>query len=78
MKTDPTASDSITLGQWIRRNNEVTSKELAQKLIHGQSLNVSQWTVQRQLKRMGYNSILFYATVILTQEQKHASIQWAI
>ena len=24
-----TASDSIALGQWIRRNNEVTSKELA-------------------------------------------------
>ena len=28
-----TASDSTALGQWIRRNNETTSKELAPKLL---------------------------------------------
>ena len=73
-----TASDSIALGQWIRRNNEATSKELAQKLLHDRALNVSQSTVQRQLKRMGYKSTLPYGTPMLTQEQKHACIQWAI
>ena len=70
-----TASDSIALGQWIRRNNEATSKELTQKLLHDRGLNVSQWTIQRQLKRMGYKSTLPYGTPMLTQEQKHASVQ---
>ena len=36
-----TASDSIALGQWIRRNNEATSKELAPKLLHDRGFNVS-------------------------------------
>ena len=73
-----TATDSIALGQWIMRNNEATSKELAPKLLHDRSLNISQRTVQRQLKRMGYKSTLPYATSMLTQEQKHARVQWAI
>ena len=34
--------------------------------------------VQRQLKRMGYKSTLPYSTPMLTQEQKHARVQWAI
>ena len=71
-------NDSIALGQWIRRNNEATSKELAQKPLHDRALNVSQSTVQRQLKRMGYKSTLPYGTPMLTQEQKHARIQWPI
>ena len=37
-----TASDNTALGQWIRRNNEATSKELVQKLFHHRILNVSQ------------------------------------
>ena len=73
-----TASDSIGLGQWMKRNNEVISKELAQKLLHDRGLNVSQWTIQRQLKRTDYNSTLPYGTPMLAQEQKHARVQWAI
>ena len=33
-------------------------------------MNVFQWTVERQLKRMSYKSTLPYATPMLTQEQK--------
>ena len=73
-----TSSDSIVLGQWIRRNNEATPKELTPKLLHGPALNVSQWTVQRQRKRMSYKSTLSYNTPMVTQEQKHARVQWAI
>jgi len=73
-----TASDSKAFGQRIRRNNEATSKELAQKLLHNRSLNVSQWTVQRQLKRMGYKSTLPYGTPMLTQAYKDARVQWEI
>ena len=57
---------------------EAISKDLAQKLFYDGTLNVSQWTVQCQLKRMGYKSTLPYGTPMLTQEQKHARIQWAI
>ena len=41
-------------------------------------MNLSQWTIQRQLKRMGYKSTLPYATPMLAQEQKHAHLQWTI
>ena len=37
-----TTRDSIVLGQWIRRDKEAISKELAQKLLHDRDLNVSQ------------------------------------
>jgi len=73
-----TSSDNKALGQWIRRNNELTSKELAQKLLYERDLNVSQWTVQRQLKRMSYTSTLPHGTPMLTQEQKDARVRWAI
>ncbi len=72
------ANDNKALGQWIRRNNEATSKELAQKLLHDRGLNVSRWTVQRQLKGMGYKSTLPYGTPMLTQGQKDARVQWVI
>jgi transposase len=73
-----TANDNQALGQWIRRNNEITSQELSEKLLHDRGLNVSQWTVQRQLHRMGYKSTLPYGTPMLTQEQKDARVRWAI
>ena len=72
------ASDNIALGQWIRRDNETTSKELAQKLLCERGLNVSVWTVRRQLNRLGYKSTLPRGTPMLTQEQKDARVQWAV
>ncbi|CAM4901746.1 unnamed protein product [Rotaria socialis] len=39
---------------------------------------MSRWTVQRQLKRMGYKSTLPYGTPMLTQKHKEARAQWAI
>ncbi|CAF1666614.1 unnamed protein product [Rotaria magnacalcarata] len=73
-----TANDDIALDQWIRRNNETKSQELVQKLLHDRDLNVSRWTVQCQLKRMGYKSALPYRTSMLTQKHKEARVQWAI
>ena len=73
-----TASDSIALVQWIRRNNEAISNELAQKLLHDRALNVSKWTVQCELKPIGYKSTLSYGTPMLMQEQKYARLQWTI
>ncbi|CAF5055151.1 unnamed protein product, partial [Rotaria socialis] len=63
--------DDKALGQWIRRNNETTSQELVQKLLHDRDLNVSKWTVQRQLKRMGYKSTLpLWNTNVNTEAQR--------
>ena len=72
-----TASNSIVIGQWLRRNNELTSKEIAKKLFQTRNLNVSRWTVLRQLFRMGYKSTLPRATPMLTKEHKERRIQWA-
>ena len=73
-----TANDNQALGQWIRRNNEITSQELAEKLLRDRDLNVSRWTVRRQLQRLGYKSTLPHGTPMLTSAQKDARVQWAI
>ena len=51
---------------------------MAQKLLHDRAVNGFRWTIQRQLKRMDYKSILLHGTRMLTEEQKHARVQWAI
>ena len=43
------ATDSIAIGQWIRRNNEITAKEIVEKLQLTKNLDVSRWTVRREL-----------------------------
>lgn len=63
-------NDNKALGQWIRRNNETTAKELMEKLLGHRRVNVSKWTVQRQLKRLGYKNSLPYGTPMLTQYSK--------
>ena len=73
-----TVKDNKALGQWIRRNNETTTKELVEKLLQNGNVDVSRWTIQRQLKRLGYKSSLPYKTPMLTQQQKDARVQWAI
>ena len=73
-----TVKDNKALGQWIRRNNEITTKELVEKLLQSGNVDVSRWTIQRQLKRLGYKSSLPYKTPMLTQQQKDARVQWAI
>ena len=62
--------DSIGIGQWIRRNNEIIAEESAEKLESSRNLKVSKWTVRRQFHRMGYKSVLPLATPMLTPEQK--------
>ena len=73
-----TVKDNKALGQWIRRNNETTTKELVEKLLQNGNVDVSRWTIQRQLKRLGYKSSLPYKTPMSTQQQKDARVQWAI
>ena len=65
-----TVKDNKALGQWIRRNNETTTKELVEKLLQNGNVDVSRWTIQRQLKRLAYKSSLPYKTPML---KMHAS-----
>ena len=75
-KITPTAS--IAIGQWIRRNNEITAKEIVEKLQTNNSLNVSRSTVRRELHRLGYKNVLPRGTPMLTNEQKERRVQWAL
>ncbi|CAF4965723.1 unnamed protein product [Rotaria sp. Silwood1] len=47
-----TVKDSIAIGPWIRRNNEITAEEIVEKLQLTKNLNVSRWTVRRELHRI--------------------------
>ena len=73
-----TAEDSRAIGQWIRRNNEITASEIVEKLQSNRNLIVSRWTVQRQLHRLGYENVLPRGTPMLTNEQKERRVQWAM
>jgi transposase len=70
--------DNRAIGQWIRRNNEITAKEIVEKLMSDRNLTVSQWTVQRQLHRLGYENVLPRGTPMLTNEQKVRRVKWAL
>ena len=72
------AEDSRAIGQWIRRNNEITASEIDEKLQSNRNLIVSRWTVQRQLHRLGYENVLPRGTPMLTNEQKERRVQWAM
>ncbi|CAF1253034.1 unnamed protein product [Rotaria sordida] len=72
------ADGNMAIGQWIRRNNEITAKEIVEKLRSTRNLNVSRWTVRRQLHRLGYKNVLPRGTPILTNEQKERRVQWAL
>jgi len=70
-----TPESSITIGQWTQRNNEITTKEIVEKLRDDRNLSVSQCTVLRQLHQMGYKSILTRAMPMLTKEEKERRVQ---
>ncbi|CAF4891834.1 unnamed protein product, partial [Rotaria socialis] len=73
-----TLEDNRAIGQWIRRNNEITAQEIIEKLQANRNLTVSRWTVQRQLHRLGYENVLPRGTPMLTNEQKERRVQWAL
>ena len=73
-----TAKDSIAIGQWIRRNNEITAKEIVEKLQLTKNLDVSRWTVRCELHRLGYMNVLPRGTSMSTNKQKQRRVQWAL
>jgi len=71
------AKCSRALGQYVRRNNEVTLNELAEKLRDECRLTVSTSTISRHLNRLKYENCLPLNTPMLTQEQKEHRVKWA-
>jgi transposase len=72
-----TPESRIVIGQWIRKNNEITTKEIVENLQDDRNPSVSRWMELGQLHRMGYKSILPRATPMLTKEgkERHVSIR---
>jgi transposase len=56
----PATSSSATraIGQYIRRNNETTLKEIKEKLLQTHQTSVSLSTISRHLNDYGYRSVL--------------------
>lgn len=71
------AKSSRALGQFIRRNNEVTLDELAEKLRDQCQLTVSTSTISRHLNRLQYENCLPLNTPMFTQEHKERRVEWA-
>ena len=72
------SEDSVAIGQWIRRNNEITAKEIAEKLQTDRNFTVSEWTVRRHLHDLGYKNVLPQGTPMLTDDKKERRVQWAL
>jgi transposase len=65
------------IGQYIRRNNEITVKEIKEKLSSAYQSSVSISTIRRYLIKSGYRNVLPRSTHMLTSEHKQRRIQWA-
>ncbi|CAB4490821.1 unnamed protein product [Rhizophagus irregularis] len=71
-----TSQNSIVVGQYIRRNSAISSRNLASKLLL-KGVNVSYSTVLRHLASLGYDKKCALATIMLTRLHKEKRIEWA-
>ena len=71
------AIDNVAISQYIRRNNEITLKEIQEKLSESRRTFVSISTISRHLHDHGYRNALPINTPMLTTEQKLNRIQWS-
>ena len=70
-------ADSTAIAQYIRRDNEITLKEIKEKLSQTHQRSVSLSTISRHLRDHGYRSVLPVSTPMLTAEQKQNRVEWA-
>jgi predicted transcriptional regulator len=71
-----TSRGSKSIGQYIRRNPAVSSRNLASKLsLRGE--NVSYSTILRHLTNLGYDKKRAIATPMLTRNHKEKRLEWA-
>ena len=66
-----------SIGQYIRRNNEITVNEIKEKLSATYDSSVSAPTIHRHLHEYGYRNVLPRKTHMLTTDDKKQRVQWA-
>jgi len=71
------SDDARAIGQYLRRNKELTAQQIATKLENERGLEVSHDTITRHLKRSEYKCVLPLATPMLTENHKRYRIEWA-
>jgi transposase len=69
--------DNVSISQFIRSNNEITLKEIQDKLSESCQTFVSLSTISRHLLDHGYHNVLPINTPMLTNEQRRYRIQWS-
>jgi transposase len=67
--------DNVSIRQYIRRNNEITLKEIQEKLSESRQTFFSISTISRHLLDHGYHNVLPINTPMLANEQKRYRIQ---
>jgi len=77
-KRSITASAARTVGQLIRREKQTSAAEISVELRMRRNLAVSVSTVRRHLRRKGYKSCLPKKKPMLTDQQRHRRLQWAM
>ncbi len=65
------------IGQYIRRNNEITLNEIKTRLSTTYHSSVSTSTILRHLHEYGYRNVLPKSTHMLTFGDKKRRVQWA-
>ncbi|CAF1168507.1 unnamed protein product [Rotaria sordida] len=71
------AIEKKAIGQYIRRNNEITVNEIKEKLSTTYHSSVSATTIRRHLHEYGYRNVLPKSTHMLTSDDKKRRVQWA-
>jgi transposase len=72
-----TKGHSQSIGQYLRRNNELTTKDIFMKIECERGLKVSDSTINRHLKRLKYKSVLPTGTPMLTEYHKQFRVEWS-
>jgi transposase len=72
-----TKGHSQAIGQYLRRNNELTAKGISTKIEYERGLKVSDSTINRHLKKLNYKSVLPTGTPMLTEYHKQLRVEWA-
>jgi hypothetical protein len=69
--------DNVSIGQYIRRSNKRTLKEIQEELSELRQTFVSISTISRHLLDHGYRNVLPINIPMLTNEQRRYRIQWS-
>jgi transposase len=73
----PSGIEKKAIGQYMRRNNEITLNEIKENLSRMYHSSVSTSTIGRHLHEYGYRNVLPKSTHMLTSDDKQRRVQWA-